>query len=173
MSLVDDDLATVTSIAPVLIVRKAGGWASRAACKGSDPDLFFPERGSDAAAARAVCLTCPRDVRIECLNEVLDLGYKEAGIRAGLTQVERRPLHRLPREQAIAVYLMNGIKDTPPPKPPTAKRRLGPVATRVIPCGTMNGYKAHRTRGQKPCEACDQAWLKYKRDRYAQLKAVQ
>lgn len=34
-------------------------WADRAACKGSDPDLFFVERGQSTAEAKTVCARCP------------------------------------------------------------------------------------------------------------------
>lgn len=68
-------------------------WRARAACIGCNPDLFFPERGDhsrDINAAKQVCLTCPMDVRVECLRDVLNHGGHEPGIRAGFTQHERK-----------------------------------------------------------------------------------
>jgi hypothetical protein len=70
------------------------GWRARAACRGVDPELFFPaaERGPvravQVAAAKAVCAGCP--VRAECLDEALArIPY---GIAGGLTENERRRL---------------------------------------------------------------------------------
>jgi hypothetical protein len=34
-------------------------WLDRIACAGMDPDIFFPERGERAEAAKVVCRTCP------------------------------------------------------------------------------------------------------------------
>ena len=68
------------------------GWRDEAACRGTDPEAFFPtaERGpirdAEVAAARAVCAGCP--VRDACLEWALDaMAY---GIAGGLTEVERR-----------------------------------------------------------------------------------
>lgn len=34
-------------------------WWRHGACRGHDPDIFFPERGASAEPARAICSTCP------------------------------------------------------------------------------------------------------------------
>lgn len=36
-------------------------WHQQAACRGSNPDAFYPEQGqwTVAAAAKAICATCP------------------------------------------------------------------------------------------------------------------
>jgi WhiB family redox-sensing transcriptional regulator len=62
-------------------------WADDAACVGRDPTLFFPERGEDTRAAKAVCRDCP--VRKECLDYALEhrIIY---GIWGGLAERERR-----------------------------------------------------------------------------------
>ena len=69
-------------------------WRARAACRGSDPELFFPTaesgpvRAGQVAAAKAVCARCP--VRAACLAEALArIPY---GIAGGLTEYERRRL---------------------------------------------------------------------------------
>jgi hypothetical protein len=71
-------------------------WREQAACRGVDPELFFPAaesgptRTAQVAAAKAVCAGCP--VRQECLAEALArIPY---GICGGLTEHERRMLHR-------------------------------------------------------------------------------
>ena len=71
-------------------------WRSDAACRGTDPDAFFPvaEAGPayerQVAAAKAVCAGCP--VRAECLDEAL--ARIPDGIAGGLTPAERRRLAR-------------------------------------------------------------------------------
>ncbi|MCO1658892.1 WhiB family transcriptional regulator [Pseudonocardia sp. S2-4] len=69
-------------------------WRERAACRGEDPELFFPSAESgtayreQVAAAKAVCARC--QVVDECLAEALArIPY---GIAGGLTEHERRRL---------------------------------------------------------------------------------
>lgn len=76
-----DDLPTAS--------RTAASWRDHAACRGVDPDLFFPGRGEATAPAKAVCATCP--VRAECLNYAMANGEK-FGIWGGLSERERRRL---------------------------------------------------------------------------------
>lgn len=66
-------------------------WRARAACRGADPNLFFPERGESTAAAKAVCNGCP--VASECLDYALDAGEKH-GIYGGKSEKERRSIRR-------------------------------------------------------------------------------
>lgn len=63
-------------------------WRDDAACLTADPDMFFPEPAdhASAAAAVAVCQTCP--VADACLQDALETG-EQHGIRGGLT-----PRHR-------------------------------------------------------------------------------
>lgn len=69
---------------------------SEAACRGEDPELFFPvtETGPgarQAARAKAVCARCP--VTSACLAYALDNGLAH-GVFGGLTGSERRrPIH--------------------------------------------------------------------------------
>ena len=71
-------------------------WRTRAACRDADPELFFPEDHPLSArtrvkAAKLICRSCP--VSATCLNWALADG-QEAGIWGGLTEYERRKLHR-------------------------------------------------------------------------------
>ena len=69
-------------------------WRDDAACRGCDPELFFPDTGATAAAraqistAKRVCRRCP--VTLTCLTWALAGG--QAGIWGGTTEHER---HRL------------------------------------------------------------------------------
>lgn len=70
-------------------------WAEHAACKGVDPDLFFPERGTSVEAAQAVCGACP--VRLACLEEAITRPEK-FGIWGGLSERQRRHVRRARRQ---------------------------------------------------------------------------
>ncbi|GII66454.1 transcriptional regulator WhiB [Sphaerisporangium krabiense] len=71
-------------------VREAS-WASRGACRGADPELFFPEAPfpEQEARAKAVCAACP--VILECRAYAVRAGERD-GIWGGLTTDERRRL---------------------------------------------------------------------------------
>ena len=69
--------------------RFAARWRQQAACYGTDLNLFFPERGQSAGAARQVCARCP--VRQPCLEYALS-NRITSGIWGGMTERERRPL---------------------------------------------------------------------------------
>jgi hypothetical protein len=74
--------------------RAERGWRSRAACRGSDPELFFPDTEdgpasrAQVAAAKRVCSGCA--VRAARLAEALV--RIPHGIAGGLTAEERRGL---------------------------------------------------------------------------------
>ena len=65
-------------------------WVDRAACKGMDPNIFFPERGDTATYRKAieVCSGCP--VRAECR----EYGDKEATGIWGGASTKRRKVER-------------------------------------------------------------------------------
>jgi WhiB family redox-sensing transcriptional regulator len=71
-------------------------WQARAACRYTDPDLFFPE-GDPAAApniaqtaeAKAVCSSCP--VRRQCAEYAVGETF---GTWGGITEAERRAARR-------------------------------------------------------------------------------
>lgn len=62
-------------------------WTDLAACRGHDPELWFPL--GDGARAKAICAGCP--VREDCLTFALRLGL-DHGIFGGLDADERRVL---------------------------------------------------------------------------------
>jgi WhiB family redox-sensing transcriptional regulator len=72
-------------------------WQSDAECQvtgqqGMDPELFFPgpDEMDKIRTAKALCSRCP--VRRTCLEAALETGDTH-GIRGGLTEEERAPLH--------------------------------------------------------------------------------
>lgn len=77
-------------------------WRDRAASREAALDLFFPEQGHPdalamAAAAKAVCATCP--VVLACRDWAV-AQPTEVGIWGGLTEAERRALRR--QKQSVA-----------------------------------------------------------------------
>lgn len=71
-------------------------WRESAACRGVDPELFFPVGDTGPAlvqveAAKAVCRRCP--VSAECLAFALTT-RQDAGVWGGLTEDERAALRR-------------------------------------------------------------------------------
>ncbi len=66
-------------------------WMARAACRGVDRSLFFPERGGDGVKAKAICAGCP--VRAECLDYAL-ADVELRGTWGGTSPGERKALRR-------------------------------------------------------------------------------
>lgn len=61
-------------------------WRERALCAQTDPDSFFPEKGSSSTAAKRVCHSCA--VRSECLDHAL-LHDERFGVWGGMSAYER------------------------------------------------------------------------------------
>lgn len=66
-------------------------WRDRAACRGEDTDLFFPDRGQDTKAAKEICGRCP--VRLDCLRYALAEGIKH-GVWGGASERARRRMRK-------------------------------------------------------------------------------
>ncbi|MFI5993977.1 WhiB family transcriptional regulator [Streptomyces sp. NPDC051362] len=89
---------TTTTISPARH-RSLGDhtWQDQAVCQSTeynpvDPEIFFPEPDETAkiTAAKSLCGQCP--VRRTCLDAALE-GGDTHGIRGGMTEEEREPLH--------------------------------------------------------------------------------
>ena len=103
-------------------------WPRYAACRGCDPDLWYPERYENAGHAKTVCATCP--VQPHCLNHAIETNEAH-GIWGGLNARERRNIRRdrrltSPREKPFNHQL----------------------------CGTVDGWRQHRNRKEPACPAC-------------------
>ena len=70
---------------------------SSAACRGVDPEIFYPASDEEAEAAKSVCGQC--DVRETCLEFALANRERE-GVWGGATERERRRLLRQRRKSA-------------------------------------------------------------------------
>lgn len=71
-------------------------WRVEAACRHTDPDLFFPIGATgpaldQIAAAKAVCQQCPS--REPCLEFAL-ITNQECGVWGGASEEERRAIRR-------------------------------------------------------------------------------
>lgn len=76
-------------------------WREQAACRGEQPELFFPVGTSGPALrqieqAKEICRSCP--VIAQCLAAALANG-EDAGIWGGTTPEERRLMRRSPAQR--------------------------------------------------------------------------
>jgi WhiB family redox-sensing transcriptional regulator len=71
-------------------------WRDKGACRGIDPDVFYPV-DDDAEEAKAICAVCA--VRHACLEHALANREKE-GVWGGATERERRRIIRQRRRTA-------------------------------------------------------------------------
>jgi len=75
-------------------------WRKRAACRGIDVDVFYPDTEVDdeaASEAKLICVDCP--VREACLEHALAHRERE-GVWGGTTERERRRIVRQRRRSA-------------------------------------------------------------------------
>lgn len=66
-------------------------WIRKAACRGMDPGIFFPQTDQEAEQALAVCRICA--VQEECLEYAIS-AKERYGIWGGTTERERRRIMR-------------------------------------------------------------------------------
>jgi WhiB family transcriptional regulator, redox-sensing transcriptional regulator len=72
-------------------------WHQRAACRGVDPDIFYPVSEEDAGDAKNICHPCA--VRETCLAFAL-ANRERDGVWGGTTERERRRMLRQRRKSA-------------------------------------------------------------------------
>jgi len=72
-------------------------WRQHAACKGLDPEIFYPASDEEAAAAKSVCSQC--SVMTTCLDYALGSRERD-GVWGGATEKERRRIIRQRRRSA-------------------------------------------------------------------------
>jgi WhiB family redox-sensing transcriptional regulator len=66
-------------------------WRRHSACRGLDPEIFYPETDDVADVAKVVCAEC--SVRETCLEFAL-AGREKEGVWGGATEKERRRILR-------------------------------------------------------------------------------
>lgn len=72
-------------------------WRQKAACRGVDPEIFYPVSDEDAGPAKSICGACP--VREACLEYALTTRERD-GVWGGATERERRRMIRQRRKSA-------------------------------------------------------------------------
>lgn len=72
-------------------------WRQLAACRGVEPDIFYPASDEEAEVAKAVCGQCA--VRQPCLEYALASRERD-GVWGGATEKERRRIQRQRRRSA-------------------------------------------------------------------------
>ncbi|MGI8663714.1 MAG: WhiB family transcriptional regulator [Acidimicrobiales bacterium] len=72
-------------------------WRHQCACRGLDPEIFFPVSDEEAEVAKAVCGGCV--VREACLEYALGCRERD-GVWGGRTEKERRRIIRQRRRTA-------------------------------------------------------------------------
>jgi len=72
-------------------------WRDLGACRGLDPQVFYPETDDDAPVAKSICSMCA--VQKVCLEYALSHREKE-GVWGGATERERRRILRQRRRTA-------------------------------------------------------------------------
>jgi WhiB family redox-sensing transcriptional regulator len=72
-------------------------WRQRAACRGVDPDIFYPVSDEEAEEAKTICAECA--VRQPCLEYAL-ANRERDGVWGGATERERRRIIRQRRKSA-------------------------------------------------------------------------
>jgi WhiB family transcriptional regulator, redox-sensing transcriptional regulator len=72
-------------------------WRQHAACRGLEPEVFYPVTDEQTEEAKAVCRECP--VREPCLEYALTNRERD-GVWGGATERERRRMIRQRRKSA-------------------------------------------------------------------------
>jgi WhiB family redox-sensing transcriptional regulator len=71
----------------VITDRQREVWMEQAACRSSDPNVFYPNRGDSTEPAKAICRDCP--VRQDCLDHAIDQRETQ-GVWGSMSVRERR-----------------------------------------------------------------------------------
>lgn len=80
-------------------------WQESALCRQTDPEIWFPDHGESARAAKMICMGC--EVRQTCLDEAL-ANNERAGVWGGASERERR------RMRAGEIVVLREPKPRPP-----------------------------------------------------------
>lgn len=89
--------AAIGQASPEKVIVMNATWRQRAACRGLDPEVFYPYSEDEAEEAKSICASCA--VRQMCLEYAL-VGREHEGIWGGATERERRRLIRQRRKSA-------------------------------------------------------------------------
>ncbi|WP_084546433.1 WhiB family transcriptional regulator [Glycomyces arizonensis] len=118
-------------------------WRLQAACRGADPELFFPDRAELAGPAKEICSECP--VQRTCLEYALAIPDLD-GIWGGRSSSSRAYMRRgattdLGRANAAKTHCKWGHEFTP-----ENTRISGYNGQRVCRACAAEGGRRHRAR---------------------------
>jgi hypothetical protein len=159
----------------------ASAWLDRANCVGHFDDMF-PERGKSTVPGKTLCAGCPLDVRQACADDELVAGLPKVGIRAGMSERQRRgrrvgdpvpdpvlipsygrpvcgtqaALYRHRRDGEHCETCLQAERDRAAEQRRTMRER-NPRVRKVQPCGTDAAYRRHKKAGEPACAPCVEA----------------
>lgn len=129
---------------PLVLDTPITTWATKAACKGEELELFFgpdhekqADREKREQEALSICRTCT--VVDECLESALSQGARQWGVQGGMSADQRRAV-RKSRDKLAA-------EEAPAPKPKKPQRSS---TGRVDVVGTMRRLQALAVIGHSP-----------------------
>lgn len=96
----------LAQLMPVLPEAALGEWTGQALCTQTDPEIFFPLKGTPGIKARRICAICP--VRPECLAYAV-VADERFGIWGGLNRAERLRLRQALEVQPAANIALTGV----------------------------------------------------------------
>lgn len=119
-----------------------------------DPELWHPTPGQKASDAKSICGRCPE--MDACLTYAL--AHDVEGIWGGTTERQRQDWRRDNGRRSVPLSTNKYLPIKA--KAPETARPLEPIKH-----GDRNGARAHRKRGEDPCEPCVLADRAYRRER--------
>ncbi len=79
-------------------------WQEEAACRGMEPEVFFPVSDDEAGPAKAICSACT--ARAECLAFSFE-NRERYGVWGGLSEKERIDLVRHGQPQRVVAHAVS------------------------------------------------------------------
>ena len=135
-------------------------WLQQAACRGMNPNLFFPEHDNGRKAYKVdqqavdACAKCP--VVEQCADWAVK--HEAHGYQGGLTENQRAQIRK-----KLNIFIWE-----PQHNITTSK----PTAGQPIRHGTPGGYKQEIKRGLAHCSACTEAHNQQVRNAKAKAREV-
>lgn len=128
-------------------------WRDQAACRGHDPELWFPDPGETfkRREAIAICDTCP--VLTPCAIEAHNKHIPH-GIWGGQTAKQRSQIRGVRADRLATINRAN----------------TGRPRQTSVECGTHQGYKRHHHRNEPACAPCRDAHAKHMRHKRAEQR---
>lgn len=154
-------------------------WSALAACKSTDPSVFFPKDLVGVVAAKTICRDCP--VIEECLDHAIVMG--EHGVWGGTSDDERADLAKARRRGFMAYHgKLQEVREAlgrtvagHPDERPWVEASTCPRCGAEIPAGRWppdrNGPDATCGRPATYNKGCRCAWCKAAKSRYQSRKS--